>query len=152
IEVTRPNRQARRLHGKSDPLDAIAAARAVLAEQATATPKPRTVPVEAIRLIRTTRSSAVKARKQAIQQIHGLLYGAPDHLRTALTGLSRAALVTRCAKLRPHRTADLAADLADPTVAATHALRTLARRIQHLDTEISHANTHLATLITTIAP
>ena len=38
-EVQRPNRQRRRLHGKSDPADAIAAGRAVLAGDATAIAK-----------------------------------------------------------------------------------------------------------------
>lgn len=53
--MNRPNRQGRHLHGKSDPIDA---ARAVLAETATALPKLRSGPVEAIRLLRTTRASA----------------------------------------------------------------------------------------------
>jgi transposase len=147
IEVMRPNRQDRRRHGKSDPLDAIAAARAVLAETATVTPKPRTGPVEAIRLLRTTRASAVKARKAAINQMHGLLYGAPDDLRQALAGLNRAALVTRCARLRPDTTR-----LHDPAIAAKASLRTLARRVELLDDEISEANTILADLTAAAAP
>ena len=101
IEVARPNRQARRLQGKSDPLDAIAAARAVLAETATTEPKLRTGPVEAIRTLHTTRAGAVKARKAAINQMHGLLAGAPEPLREQLAGPGRAALVRRCARLRP---------------------------------------------------
>ena len=56
--------------------------------------------VEAIRILRATRAGAVKARKAAINQIHSLLFGAPDELRAALTGLDRAALVVRCARLR----------------------------------------------------
>jgi transposase len=147
IEVSRPNRRERRLHGKSDPIDAIAAARAVLAEAATVIPKPRTGPVEAIRLIRTTRASAVKARRAAINQIHGLLYGAPDELRKALAGLTRAALVSRCARLRADHTA-----IGDPAVAAKAMLRTLARRVQMLDTEIEQANSQLAALIAATAP
>jgi transposase len=43
IEVSRPNRQVRRQHGKTDVIDAIAAARAVLSGQATATAKATTV-------------------------------------------------------------------------------------------------------------
>lgn len=39
IEVIRPNRQARRLRGKSDPADAEAAAAAVLSGEASGTPK-----------------------------------------------------------------------------------------------------------------
>src|SRR4051794_10259813 len=39
VEVSRPNRQVRRRHGKSDVVDAVAAARAVLSGQASATAK-----------------------------------------------------------------------------------------------------------------
>jgi len=42
VEVTRPNRRGRRHLGKSDPLDAEAAARAVLSGEATAVPKSAT--------------------------------------------------------------------------------------------------------------
>jgi transposase len=39
LEVMRPNRQGRRLQGKSDPLDAYQAAESVLAAHGTATPQ-----------------------------------------------------------------------------------------------------------------
>jgi transposase len=39
IEVLRPNRQVRRRQGKTDVIDAIAAARAVMSGEATGTPK-----------------------------------------------------------------------------------------------------------------
>ena len=48
VEVDRPDRKTRRLKGKSDPIDAIAAARAALSGQASGVPKTRTGPVEAI--------------------------------------------------------------------------------------------------------
>jgi transposase len=148
IEVARANRQARRLHGKSDPIDAINAARAVLAETAITIPKPRDGAVEAIRLIRTTRRSAVKARRGAINQMHGLLFGAPDELRHTLAGLNRAALVQRCTRLRP----DPHGSLNDPGVVAKMMLRRLARRIQALDTEIAEADDQLAELIQAVGP
>ena len=44
VEVDRPNRQKRRKQGKSDPTDAVAAARAVLSGEATVTPKARNGP------------------------------------------------------------------------------------------------------------
>ncbi len=44
VEVNRPDRANHRRKGKSDPVDADAAARAVLAGQATAVPKDRVVP------------------------------------------------------------------------------------------------------------
>lgn len=148
VEVMRPNRQKRRLHGKSDPVDAINAARAVLAEEATTVPKSRDGVVEAIRLIRTTRRSAVKARRAALAQIHGVLFTAPDELRGNLAGYERAALVTRCARLR----AGSSSSLADPAYAAKAMLRRLARRIHALNAEIAEADVELAALIKTTAP
>jgi len=48
VEVNRPNRAVRRGRGKSDPIDAEQAARAVLAGTATAPPKSRDGVVESI--------------------------------------------------------------------------------------------------------
>jgi transposase len=146
IEVLRPNRQARRLAGKSDPIDAIAAARAVLSGLAEAVPKSRTGPVEAIRVLRTARSSAVKARRAAINQIHAALWGGPEPLRDALGKYSRAALVSRCARLRP------TGAISDPATATKTALRILARRVQSLDSEIAELDEQLDVLILRAAP
>jgi transposase len=65
IEVARPDRRLRRNHGKSDPLDAEAAARAVLAGTATTVPKTADGPVEAIRALRVARLGAIKAKTAA---------------------------------------------------------------------------------------
>ena len=78
VEVDRPDRKTRRRQGKSDPIDAIAAARAVLAGTASGAPKTRTGPVEAIRALRVARRGAVKARTAAINQLHGLLASPPN--------------------------------------------------------------------------
>lgn len=147
-EVARPDRSGRRAHGKSDPIDAIAAARAVLAATATAIPKERTGPVEVIRLLHTTRTSAVKARKQAINQIRSILHTAPDELRADLSGLPVTPLIDRCARLRPASNHDLP----DITTATKTALRTLARRIRDLDTEIAATTAQLTTLVAATAP
>jgi transposase len=55
VEVARPDRSMRRRHGKSDPIDAQAAARATLAGVATATLKNRDGQVEMIRVLRVAR-------------------------------------------------------------------------------------------------
>jgi transposase len=123
IEVSRPNRQDRRMRGKSDPIDAINAARAVLSETATTTPKDRDGYVETVRQIRAARRSAVKARKAALHQIHGLLWSAPDDLRAKLSDYDRAAR----ARLRIPTNCSLE----DPTMTARRMLRRLAKRIQH---------------------
>ena len=70
VEVNRPNRQNRRLRGKSDPVDAEAAARAVLSGEASVTPKTGTGPVEALRQLRVARGGAIKARIAASNQLH----------------------------------------------------------------------------------
>ena len=147
IEVDRPNRRDRRRQGKSDPIDAIAAARAVLAGVATAIPKRRTGPVEAIRILRTTRAGVVKARVAALNQISGLIFCAPEDLHATLTGLSRADLIIRCARLRVDDTA-----IADPAAAAKFALRALARRVQNFDLEIDDADRQLHVLTRATAP
>ncbi len=56
VEVDRPNRQTRRKHGKSDPTDAVSAARAVLYGQAAVTPKARNGPMEQMRVLATIRA------------------------------------------------------------------------------------------------
>ncbi len=62
LEVNRPDRSARRRRGKSDPVGAEAAARAVLAGQVTAIPKTGDHLVEMVRCLRVARTTAVKAR------------------------------------------------------------------------------------------
>jgi transposase len=65
LEVPRPDRRLRRQHGKSDPLDAEAAARTVLAGNASGAPKLATGAIEAIRMLRVARTGAVKAKTAA---------------------------------------------------------------------------------------
>ena len=64
VEVNRPDRSVRRRKGKSDPTDAETAARAVLAGVADATPKSGQGEVEMIRMLKSTKDSAMKARTQ----------------------------------------------------------------------------------------
>ena len=80
VEVDRPDRKARRAKGKSDPLDAYAAARYALSGSASGTPKLRDGRVEAIRALRVARRSAVKARTQAMNQLRALLLTGPAEL------------------------------------------------------------------------
>ena len=145
VEVNRPNRQLRRRHGKSDPVDAIAAARAAQSGEASGEAKTRSGAVEAIRALRTARRSAGHARTTALNQMRALLVSGPDDLRAALRGSTVFELVTTAARLRP----------ADPTTAvgATKlALRELARRVQRLETERRRLDTVLEQLVATTAP
>lgn len=146
-EVIRPAKTVRAMKGKSDPIDAEAAARAVLAGTATGLPKIKTGVVEAIRAIAVTRSSAVKERTACESQLRDLITTAPAQLREELLPLSTKARVIKAARLRPDPT-----QLHDPTQATKFALRTLARRIQALAAEIADADQALAPLVTAAAP
>jgi transposase len=147
IEVDRPDRATRRRQGKSDPVDALAAARAVQSGRATGTPKTRTGPVEAIRVLHTVRHQAVTHRTAAINHLKALATTAPDPLHDTLTRhRGTPALLTACLRLRP------TGPLTDPLTATRTALRRLARRIRDLDTEIARADRDLDALVAATAP
>jgi transposase len=145
VEVDRPDRRARRKHGKSDPADAIAAARAVQAGTATGTPKSRDGVVESIRALRVARNGAIKAHTASMNALRQMIVTAPDQLRQQLTGLGAKTLVETCARLRP-------GDLIDPTQGVKAALRRLARRCQMLAAEIAEADADLRSLVARAAP
>ncbi|MFF4827428.1 transposase [Streptomyces sp. NPDC001312] len=98
IDVDRPDRKMRRLRGKSDSIDAYAAATAVASGRATGILKSRDGVVEAVRVLRVARRSAVKARTQAMNQIRNLLVTAPAMLREQVAGLDRTALIRTLAR------------------------------------------------------
>ena len=146
LEVNRPNRQVRRVKGKSDPIDADNAARAVLAGVATALPKTHDGAVEAIRVLYNTRTSAVAARTASINQLRSVLLTRPEPLRAQLKGLTATKLVRAAAALRP------GPQLTEPVKAAKMALRILAHRILALDTEIKRVTALLDPMVADRAP
>ncbi len=146
VEVDRPDRKTRRMKGKSDPIDAYAAATAVASNRATGTPKTRDGIVEAIRSLRVARRGAVKARTQAMNQLRQLLITGEADLRARLRDLSADALIAACARLRP------GPDLSDPAQALKFALRRLARRHQYLGEEIAGLDAELKALTARAAP
>lgn len=146
IEVLRPTRQVRRMRGKSDDIDAYAAAETALAGTNCSVPKDRDGRVEAIRVVTTARRSAVEATTDAMLQIRDVLITAPDAIRSKYRSLHGKALVSALARTRPHDPDD---------VVATHtltALRALARRVQQLRLEIDEHDHTLARLVTEVNP
>ena len=81
IEVGRPNRQARRAHGKSDSIDAVEAARAALSGRASALAKTADGNVEAIRVLLVAYRSGRDTRIKCLNQLRHLGFCAPDELR-----------------------------------------------------------------------
>jgi transposase len=137
IEVNRPDRAERRRRGKSDPIDAYAAARAVRSGRATSAPKDASI--EAIRALHNAARSAVKARTAAMNQIHQMLVNAPAPLRAKYADLAGQALLAAlsAARIPP-----------DPlTGPITIALRILARRILALTVERKELRAHLDVLV-----
>jgi transposase len=146
VEVNRPNRQLRRQQGKSDTVDAEAAARAVLAGQADAAPKSGDGPVEMIRHLKIARDTALKCRSQAMVTLKTILVNAPQALReqfVAITG--RMTLIRTLAALRPGA-------ISSTTASAKVALRAIARRWLTLDAEIRAHDDALETLARRCAP
>ncbi len=108
MEVNRPDRAARRRHGKTDVVDAVAAAHAILSGRANGTAKTGDGPVEMLRMFRLARTSAVKSRTQAINQLKAVIVGAEPALRESLSDLSNAALIRCCANLPEAAPTDVA--------------------------------------------
>jgi transposase len=145
LEVNRPDRQARRRQGRSDPLDAAAAARAVQAGRASVVPKAGTGQVEMIRSLRVARQTAMRSRTQAINALRALLVTAPAELREQLRDRSPARLVRTAAALEP-------GPIHSPRAAAMLALRILARRYQALSKELDCLSAELDRLTRAAAP
>jgi transposase len=146
LEVNQPDKRARRSRGKTDAVDAEAAARAVLSGRASAIAKTGDGPVEALRVLKMMRDSAVHARTKAVNQLKATMVTADPALREALSGLGAKALVRRCSTL------------AEPTQdgisqrATVYVLRGLSQRILALTAEANQAEAHMNELLQQHAP
>jgi transposase len=146
IEVDRTNRQVRRMFGKSDPVDAIEAARAALSGRASGIAKTADGNVEAIRALLVAQRSGRQARARCLTQIRHLGFTAPDQLREQFRDVPKAHLARRAAALRPR------AD-GDPVLHATKlAMRTLGRRALAIDDDMHELEHVLAGLVNQTAP
>jgi transposase len=146
VEVDRPNRQARRRTGKSDPADAVEAARAALSGRAQGAGKTRDGNVEAIRALVVAKRSARSTKIKTLNQVRHLGFTAPDELRERFHGVSRQRLGAVAADLRPRAGSD-------PVAFATKtALSILGRRVLALDEEKERLDGLLTELVTKTAP
>jgi transposase len=145
VEVDRPNRQRRRRKGKSDPEDAISAARAAFSGDACGAAKTQDGNVEALRVIRMARLSARRSRTLALNQMRALISTAPEPLRDELRHLSVPRLLARAASYRPGTKRDLVS-------VNKLTLRTLARRAIDLENEVRSYDALLEPLVVETAP
>jgi transposase len=147
VEVDRPDRSDRRRRGKDDTIDAENAAHAALAGRRVITPKTRDGMVESLRVLRVARSTAVKARRVALQMLRTQIISAPEELRDQLRNLTRMQLIRTCAAWRPDTTA-----FRDPVAATRIAIKSLARRYLELHDEIADLDDLIQPLVRELAP
>ncbi|MFI0710505.1 transposase [Streptomyces inhibens] len=145
FEVNRPDRSVRRRRGKSDPVDAQEAARAVLSGRARSQAKAGDGPVQCARLFKLAKDSAAKARTQAINQLKAILITADSDLREQLAGLRNPALVRTCAQFEDHEDDDGEKDAVRQ--ATRIALCLLAQRIDQLTRQILDLERRLTGLV-----
>jgi transposase len=145
VELDRPVRPARRNGAKSDPLDAVRAAREALARPVQATPRA-SGERQALSVLVATRRSAVEAAAVAQRQLFSLVIAAPQVLRDKLRGYRRTELVARAARLRLHPSWDT------ETATTATALRTLGRRIQAMTAEAAELEKQILAIVRTWRP
>jgi transposase len=145
VEVVRPSRQQRRNRGKSDLLDAEAAARAFLGGEATAQPRGADAAIAMIRSLRVAREAMVTQRTQTINQLRALIVTAPPDLRQSLAPLSAPRLIQRVARFRID-------GLVSPADASRFVLRQLGRHVRAIDVQIGELNDTLTPLVANRAP
>ena len=146
VEVDRPNRQTRRRQGKSDSIDAEAAARAALSGTASVIPKRRDGPVEEMRVLMVARRSAKTQRSETLNQLRQVVMCGPDEIRIRFKDRPQTGLITEAAGMRPRKGSD-------PVLYTTNmVIRGLASRIQDLDDEKATIDNALRDLIVETAP
>ena len=144
FECERPSRRDRR-HGKNDTLDALLAARRLVAGEGLSKLRGDGVR-ELLRILLIERRSADHARTVCLNQLHALIVTAPPPLRSRLTGRKRARLVAAAARLR-----DRASDDVEQR-AVIEVLRRLGARAQTLGRELADVERGIEQLVRTVAP
>lgn len=147
LEAASPDRAVRRKRGKGGFVDAEMAAEAALSGVRTVTPKSRDGMAEALRMLQKARSTAVAARRAALQTMRAHTVSAPEEPRGRLRGMTRMQPVRRLSATRPDPT-----DLKSPVGAARISLKRLAKRYVDLDDEASELDETTEAILADAAP
>lgn len=145
-EVLRPARQVRRMHGKSDSIDAVEAARIVIAGRGASEAKDSATPAESLRFLLAARSQLISTITALGNCITSLLLTAPEPVRDKYRGLSTPALTKRLASSRPNGRID------SPDTAVMHALQQLARTIEDARKKADHLERQMHAILTSHYP
>ncbi len=145
VEVERPARPSRRNGAKSDAIDAVRAAREVLAAKDLIEPRRRGER-EAVRVLLATRNGAVVARTKALNHLQALVVTAPERLRSRLGGLTTTGLARRAARLQ------VRVDHPIEDQATVRAMRACARRALACEQEAAELEAELQRILTDQVP
>jgi transposase len=99
-----------------------------------------------MRVLLVARRSARTQRVQTLNQLRHLVFCGPEPIRVRFKDRYKTGLVTEAAKMRPRNGSD------PVTFTTNTVIRNLARRIQHLNTEMASIDQMLSGLVTATAP
>ena len=145
IELDRPERARRRHGAKSDPLDAIRAAREALARPRLGGPRSGG-DRQALSVLLAARRSAVDAATDAQRQVFSLVIAAPEPIRARFRGQKLPAMITTAAGLRVRASWDV------ETTTTVTVLRSLARRARALAQEAAEHEKTIRTIVRSWRP
>ena len=141
FEAERPKRGQRR-RGKSDLIDALLAARRLLAGERLGRPRGPVGRREDLRLLLLERRSAIRARTAALNQLQATLVTAPERLRARLGALAGEQLARAVVRLQPRGEGAVLGGV----------LRRLGRRVHNLDSELAQLECELEAIVSTLVP
>lgn len=144
VEVERPRRRDRRT-GKSDHIDALLAAKRVLAGDGLSTPRAAGSRA-ALSVLLVAYRSCVEERTRLLNQLQGLHVTAPAALRERIGQGNGARLADRLVRMRNQP----GSDRHEQTM--LNVLRDLARRARQLDTQASHYQREITALVRGLNP
>jgi transposase len=145
IELDRPERAKRRHGAKSDPLDAIRAAREALARPRLGRPRAGG-DRQALSVLLAARRSAVNAATDAQRQLFSLVIAAPEQIRQRFRGQTLPGMVKIAAGLRVHPSWDV------ETTTTVTTLRALARRARALAAEAAEHEQAIGAIVRSWRP
>jgi transposase len=140
-KLTVPERRAGRTRGKSDPIDALAIARAALREPGLSRPRPDERVYREIKLLVDHRDDLVDQRRRTQQRLRWHLHHLDPTYVVPLGRLDRATQLERVARWLARRDQELQVRLARELVSA---IRALNRAVAKLDEELGHRTAQVA--------
>jgi len=136
-----PERRAGRARGKSDPIDALAVARAALREPGLSRPRPDEQPFRELKLLVDHREDLVDERRRAQQRLRWHLHQLDPSFVVPLRRLDRPTHLERVGRWLARREQDVQARIARELVSRC---RSLTRSIAELDLELQQRTAETA--------